>query len=81
MTERGEIEVKGKGKMYTYFLIRNRTATENEIMGNPIKESDSDHGSVQSFHESRIKMIQSSCQQGRVGITENQFFPQSFNSS
>ncbi|XP_034638568.1 guanylate cyclase soluble subunit beta-2-like isoform X2 [Trachemys scripta elegans] len=63
MTERGEIEVKGKGKMHTYFLIRNRTATENEIMGNPIKESDSDHESVQSFHESRIKMIQSSCQQ------------------
>nr|XP_042709525.1 guanylate cyclase soluble subunit beta-2-like isoform X1 [Chrysemys picta bellii] len=63
MTERGEIEVKGKGKMHTYFLIRNRTATENEIMGNPIKELDSDHESVQSFHESRIKMIQSSCQQ------------------
>uniref|UniRef100_A0A8C5EZ86 guanylate cyclase n=1 Tax=Gopherus evgoodei TaxID=1825980 RepID=A0A8C5EZ86_9SAUR len=81
MTERGEIEVKGKGKMHTYFLIRNRTATENEIMGNPIKESDSEHESVQSFHESRIKMIQSSCQQGRVGTTENQLFPQSFNSN
>ncbi|NXT32200.1 GCYB2 cyclase, partial [Pelecanoides urinatrix] len=35
MTERGEIEVKGKGKMHTYFLIRNKTATENEIMGRP----------------------------------------------
>ncbi|KFO99845.1 Guanylate cyclase soluble subunit beta-2, partial [Calypte anna] len=35
MTERGEIDVKGKGKMHTYFLIRNKTATENEIMGRP----------------------------------------------
>ncbi|NXU91279.1 GCYB2 cyclase, partial [Xiphorhynchus elegans] len=35
ITERGEIEVKGKGKMHTYFLIRNKTATENEIMGRP----------------------------------------------
>ncbi|KFM12553.1 Guanylate cyclase soluble subunit beta-2, partial [Aptenodytes forsteri] len=35
MTGRGEIEVKGKGKMHTYFLIRNKTATENEIMGRP----------------------------------------------
>ncbi|XP_037764914.1 guanylate cyclase soluble subunit beta-2 [Chelonia mydas] len=74
MTERGEIEVKGKGKMYTYFLIRNRTATENEIMGNPIKESDSDHGSVQSFHESRIKMIQSSCQQA-MQLSSDQYQP------
>ncbi|XP_008064283.2 guanylate cyclase soluble subunit beta-2 [Carlito syrichta] len=31
--ERGEIEVKGKGKMTTYFLIQNLNATENEIMG------------------------------------------------
>ncbi|NXU65494.1 GCYB2 cyclase, partial [Horornis vulcanius] len=35
ITERGEIEVKGKGKMHTYFLIRNKSATENEIMGRP----------------------------------------------
>uniref|UniRef100_A0A8D0KY83 guanylate cyclase n=1 Tax=Strix occidentalis caurina TaxID=311401 RepID=A0A8D0KY83_STROC len=41
MTERGEIEVKGKGKMHTYFLIRNKTASENEIMGRPMKDSDS----------------------------------------
>ncbi|XP_023573023.1 guanylate cyclase soluble subunit beta-2 [Octodon degus] len=31
--ERGEIEVKGKGKMTTYFLIQNLNATEDEIMG------------------------------------------------
>uniref|UniRef100_H3BCR9 guanylate cyclase n=1 Tax=Latimeria chalumnae TaxID=7897 RepID=H3BCR9_LATCH len=40
MIGRGEIEVKGKGKMFTYFLIRNLTATENEIMGRPTRESD-----------------------------------------
>ncbi|XP_012860528.2 guanylate cyclase soluble subunit beta-2-like [Echinops telfairi] len=33
--ERGEIEVKGKGKMTTYFLIQNLKATEDEIMGRP----------------------------------------------
>ncbi|XP_036599802.1 guanylate cyclase soluble subunit beta-2-like [Trichosurus vulpecula] len=33
IVERGEIEVKGKGKMTTYFLIQNLQVTENEIMG------------------------------------------------
>ncbi|XP_030058266.1 guanylate cyclase soluble subunit beta-2-like [Microcaecilia unicolor] len=33
IVKRGEIEVKGKGKMTTYFLIQNLHATENEIMG------------------------------------------------
>jgi guanylate cyclase soluble subunit beta len=33
--ERGEIEVKGKGKMTTYFLIQNLNATEDKIMGRP----------------------------------------------
>ncbi|XP_026524190.1 guanylate cyclase soluble subunit beta-2-like, partial [Notechis scutatus] len=31
--ERGAIEVKGKGKMTTYFLKQNLSATEDEIMG------------------------------------------------
>nr|XP_060627143.1 guanylate cyclase soluble subunit beta-2-like [Anolis sagrei ordinatus] len=31
--ERGEIEVKGKGKMRTYFLKQNLCATENKIIG------------------------------------------------
>ncbi|XP_069059630.1 guanylate cyclase soluble subunit beta-2-like [Pleurodeles waltl] len=35
IAERGEIEVKGKGKMTTYFLIQNLQATENDIMGRP----------------------------------------------
>ncbi|XP_006879665.1 PREDICTED: guanylate cyclase soluble subunit beta-2-like [Elephantulus edwardii] len=38
--ERGEIDVKGKGKMTTYFLIQNLKATEDEIMGRP---GDLDH--------------------------------------
>ncbi|XP_041920131.1 guanylate cyclase soluble subunit beta-2-like [Alosa sapidissima] len=33
MLERGEIEIKGKGRMRTYFLERNLTATESQIMG------------------------------------------------
>ncbi|XP_012578630.1 PREDICTED: guanylate cyclase soluble subunit beta-2-like [Condylura cristata] len=33
--ERGEIEVKGKGKMTTYFLIQNLNASDDEIMGRP----------------------------------------------
>ncbi|XP_072466594.1 guanylate cyclase soluble subunit beta-2-like [Notamacropus eugenii] len=33
IVKRGEIEVKGKGKMTTYFLIQNLQVTENEIMG------------------------------------------------
>lgn len=33
IVERGEIEVKGKGKMTTYFLRQNLRASENEIMG------------------------------------------------
>lgn len=36
IVKRGEIEVKGKGKMTTYFLIQNLNATEDEIMGQPI---------------------------------------------
>uniref|UniRef100_A0A8C4U562 guanylate cyclase n=1 Tax=Falco tinnunculus TaxID=100819 RepID=A0A8C4U562_FALTI len=65
MTERGEIEVKGKGKMHTYFLIRNKTATENEIMGRPVKDLDSGHESVQSFQEGRAETIPSCHQPGR----------------
>ncbi|XP_066478634.1 LOW QUALITY PROTEIN: guanylate cyclase soluble subunit beta-2-like [Tiliqua scincoides] len=39
IVERGEIEVKGKGKMTTYFLRQNLCATENEIMGQADKTS------------------------------------------
>ncbi|XP_066858592.1 guanylate cyclase soluble subunit beta-2-like isoform X7 [Anser cygnoides] len=62
MTERGEIEVKGKGKMHTYFLVRNKAATENEIMGRPVKDLDSGHASVQSFQEGRTETAPSSHQ-------------------
>ncbi|XP_043926708.1 guanylate cyclase soluble subunit beta-2-like [Protopterus annectens] len=63
IAERGEIEVKGKGKMHTYFLIKNLTATENEIMGWPVKQSDSGRESVQSL-ESKIQSLPSFMQQG-----------------
>lgn len=69
MTERGEIEVKGKGKMHTYFLIRNKTATENEIMGRPVKDLDSGPESVQSFQEGRAEAIPSCHQTGRVNLS------------
>lgn len=71
--ERGEIEVKGKGKMHTYFLIKNRTATENEILGRPIRDSDSGPESIPSFQESRTEVIENACQQGRVN-TQRMFF-------
>ncbi|XP_019388603.1 PREDICTED: guanylate cyclase soluble subunit beta-2-like [Crocodylus porosus] len=61
--ERGEIEVKGKGKMHTYYLIKNRTATENEILGRPIRDSDSGPESIPSFQESRTEVIENACQQ------------------
>lgn len=41
MEGRGEIEVKGKGKMQTYFLQRNLKATESEIMGLLVHNTDS----------------------------------------
>uniref|UniRef100_A0A8C3UKM6 guanylate cyclase n=1 Tax=Catharus ustulatus TaxID=91951 RepID=A0A8C3UKM6_CATUS len=62
ITERGEIEVKGKGKMHTYFLIRNKSATENEIMGRPMKDLDSGHEPVQSVPEVKTETIPSSHQ-------------------
>ncbi|CAM5076462.1 unnamed protein product [Natator depressus] len=41
IVERGEIEVKGKGKMTTYILRQNLYATENEIMGRAEKQHSS----------------------------------------
>ncbi|XP_038672704.1 guanylate cyclase soluble subunit beta-2-like isoform X4 [Scyliorhinus canicula] len=55
--ERGEIEVKGKGKMCTYFLIRNLVASENEILGRPFRESDSGRESLQSLPESKAEYV------------------------
>ncbi|KAM7321440.1 hypothetical protein ACRRTK_019532 [Alexandromys fortis] len=40
IVKRGEIEVKGKGKMTTYFLVQNLNATEDEIMGRPTVVTD-----------------------------------------
>lgn len=33
MAERGEIEVKGKGLMRTYFLLKNLQKSDEQIMG------------------------------------------------
>ncbi|XP_051782585.1 guanylate cyclase soluble subunit beta-2 [Erpetoichthys calabaricus] len=48
--ERGEIEVKGKGKMSTYFLIQNLELSEDEIMGQAVVHSSSalDQEDIQS---------------------------------
>ncbi|XP_061073605.1 guanylate cyclase soluble subunit beta-2-like [Conger conger] len=45
---RGEMEVKGKGKMHTYFLEANLRATDEQIMGWSNRKPDSGHESVQS---------------------------------
>uniref|UniRef100_A0A672PAF9 guanylate cyclase n=1 Tax=Sinocyclocheilus grahami TaxID=75366 RepID=A0A672PAF9_SINGR len=42
MEERGEIEIKGKGRMRTYFLQRNLKVTESQIMGLLVHDADSD---------------------------------------
>jgi len=48
LQERGEIEVKGKGRMTTYFLLRNLGASEQDIMGlaGPGAESPQPHSRV-----------------------------------
>ncbi|XP_045580285.1 guanylate cyclase soluble subunit beta-2 [Salmo salar] len=51
LQERGEIDVKGKGRMSTYFLEGNLTSTEHEIMGRSVKEADSGRASVQSARD------------------------------
>nr|XP_035936802.1 guanylate cyclase soluble subunit beta-2-like [Halichoerus grypus] len=55
--ERGEIEVKGKGKMTTYFLIRNLNASEDEIMGRPQSLLDRKEANAQGSQDSRTVAI------------------------
>ncbi|KAK1162487.1 guanylate cyclase soluble subunit beta-2-like [Acipenser oxyrinchus oxyrinchus] len=62
--DRGEIEVKGKGRMHTYFLAGNLNATDGEIMGHSVRESDSGRESAQSLHDSRMDMLQRKGPQG-----------------
>lgn len=54
MEERGEIEVKGKGKMRTYFLQRNQKVTESEIMGLLVPNADSDRKMNHSTRASQL---------------------------
>ncbi|XP_066513238.1 guanylate cyclase soluble subunit beta-2-like isoform X1 [Hoplias malabaricus] len=46
MEERGEIEVKGKGRMRTYFLLKNLRALNAEILGHLVREAGSGQESV-----------------------------------
>ncbi|KAM8784448.1 guanylate cyclase soluble subunit beta-2-like [Rhynchonycteris naso] len=55
--ERGEIEVKGKGKMTTYFLIQNLTASEDEIMGRPSTPLAHKEASAQGSQHSRAVAV------------------------
>ncbi|XP_043333680.1 guanylate cyclase soluble subunit beta-2-like isoform X2 [Cervus canadensis] len=57
ITERGEIEVKGKGKMTTYFLIRNLKASEDEIMGKPQAWLDSAEASDQGSRDGKTLAV------------------------
>ncbi|XP_054576253.1 guanylate cyclase soluble subunit beta-2-like [Eptesicus fuscus] len=55
--ERGEIQVKGKGKMTTYFLIQNLNASEDEIMGRPQTLLDHKEGSAQESQDSKTVAV------------------------
>ncbi|XP_019827288.2 guanylate cyclase soluble subunit beta-2-like [Bos indicus] len=57
ITEWGEIEVKGKGKMTTYFLIRNLKASEDEIMGKPQARLDSEEASDQGSQDGKTLAV------------------------
>ncbi|KAM5277838.1 guanylate cyclase soluble subunit beta-2-like [Hipposideros larvatus] len=55
--ERGEIIVKGKGKMTTYFLIQNLNASEDEIMGRPQPVLDHKEASAQECQYSKTVAV------------------------
>ncbi|XP_070802369.1 guanylate cyclase soluble subunit beta-2-like [Pituophis catenifer annectens] len=61
--ERGEIDVKGKGKMHTYFLVQNTTATENEIMGRSSEDAGLNHESSQLSQDCMADGMQNSFSQ------------------
>ncbi|KAL7990858.1 hypothetical protein Chor_014288 [Crotalus horridus] len=61
--ERGEIDVKGKGKMHTYFLVQNTIATENEIMGRPSEDAGLNHESSQLSQDCKADGKQNSFSQ------------------
>ncbi|XP_062981556.1 guanylate cyclase soluble subunit beta-2-like [Elgaria multicarinata webbii] len=64
MVERGEIEVKGKGKMRTYFLRQNLYATENEIMGRAEETSGNADDALESQGGKEIVMMKyADCQE------------------
>ncbi|KAJ7324863.1 hypothetical protein JRQ81_017883 [Phrynocephalus forsythii] len=75
MLERGEIDVKGKGKMYTYFLIRNTTTTESEIMGWPTRQQDLTHDLALPSQECRPETIQNSHSQDVPANSDEELLP------
>uniref|UniRef100_A0ABM5G345 guanylate cyclase n=1 Tax=Pogona vitticeps TaxID=103695 RepID=A0ABM5G345_9SAUR len=75
MLERGEIDVKGKGKMYTYFLIRNLTTAENEIMGRPANQLDLSHDPAHLTQECRPEAFQKSCSQDMPANSDEELLP------
>ncbi|XP_015684710.2 guanylate cyclase soluble subunit beta-2-like [Protobothrops mucrosquamatus] len=66
ITERGEIDVKGKGKMHTYFLVQNTIATENEIMGRPSEDAGLSHESSQLSQDCKADGKQNSFSQDKL---------------
>ncbi|KAL8172956.1 UNVERIFIED_CONTAM: hypothetical protein K2H54_035843 [Gekko kuhli] len=66
IVERGEIEVKGKGEMTTYFLRQNPRASENEIMGHTeenLGNSDGDGALGSANGNSVVVMKYADCQE------------------
>ncbi|XP_061490439.1 guanylate cyclase soluble subunit beta-2-like isoform X2 [Rhineura floridana] len=68
MMERGEIDVKGKGKMHTYFLVRNTMATEDEVLGRPTRDSVPSHESAQLCQECNTEAFQNSYPQDEASF-------------
>ncbi|XP_072852075.2 guanylate cyclase soluble subunit beta-2 isoform X2 [Pogona vitticeps] len=75
MLERGEIDVKGKGKMHTYFLIRNLTTAENEIMGRPASQLDLSHDPAHLTQECRPEAFQKPCSQDMPANSDEELLP------
>uniref|UniRef100_A0AAV2LBF0 guanylate cyclase n=1 Tax=Knipowitschia caucasica TaxID=637954 RepID=A0AAV2LBF0_KNICA len=70
MAERGQIEVKGKGLMSTYFLLRNTNSSEDAIMGR--ENSRCDLPAVQQNVEGKSSKHQ---QSGDYGPSESSCGP------
>ncbi|XP_078088226.1 guanylate cyclase soluble subunit beta-2-like [Mustelus asterias] len=68
IVERGEITVKGKGDMITYFLVENLRATEDDIMGRPPKGDGGDRNQCNNGS----KGLSEHCEQNEQSNNEDQ---------